>query len=129
MSGTLVGILIVLHGLVHLWYFTLSRGLIEFQPEMGWTGRSWLFSNFLGNATTRALASVLYLLATAGFVAGGIGIIGQQVWWQTVVVGSAMFSTAIILLFWDGNTQMMVQKGLLGLLINIAILVALLRLQ
>jgi hypothetical protein len=43
-----------------------------------------------------------------------------------VVIGSAALSTAVILLFWDGGLQMLVQKGLIGLLINVGILVALL---
>ena len=47
MLRLLIGFFIVLHGLVHMWYFTLSQRLVEFQPEMGWTGKSWLFSNFV----------------------------------------------------------------------------------
>ncbi len=120
-----LGLFIVLHGLVHLWYFTLSRGLVAFQPEMGWTGRSWLLSGLLGEAATRSLASVLYVVATAGLVAGGAGVLLQQGWWRPVVTGAAAFSAVVIVLFWDGSTAMLVQKGLLGLLINVAILVAL----
>ena len=126
MSRFLFGIFIVLHGLVHLWYVTLSQRLVEFQPEMGWTGKSWLFSPLLGDAATRSLATVLYGLATLGFVIGGIGIFAQQAWWRPLVIGSATFSAAIILLFWDGGLRMLVQKGLIGLLINIVLLVALL---
>lgn len=126
MLRILFGIFIVLHGLVHLWYVTLSRRLVEFQPEMGWTGQSWLFSRLLGDGATRWLATVLYGLAALGFVVGGIGIFAQQTWWRPVVTGSAAFSAAIILLFWDGGLQMIVEKGLLGFLINLVILVALL---
>jgi hypothetical protein len=32
------GVFIVLHGLVHVWYVTLSQRWVEFQPEMVWTG-------------------------------------------------------------------------------------------
>jgi hypothetical protein len=46
-----------------------------------------------------------------------------------VVVGSAVFSTAIIVLFWDGAVQMLVEKGLIAVLINVAILVAVLGLR
>jgi hypothetical protein len=48
----LIGIFIVLHGLVHLWYVVLSQGLVEFEPEMGWTGESWLLSRLLGESAT-----------------------------------------------------------------------------
>ncbi len=125
----LIGVFIVLHGLVHLWYVTLSQRLVEFQPEMGWSGESWLLSPLLGDAATRSLATVLYGLATLGFVIGGIGVLVQQAWWRPVVIGSAAFSSAIIILFWDGNRQLLVQKGLIGLVINVAILVALLVLK
>jgi hypothetical protein len=126
MIKILTGIFIVLHGLVHLWYLTLSQGWVEFQADMGWTGKSWLFTNLLGDQTTRTLASVAYTLAAIGLVAGGTGIFLQQEWLRPVLIGSAIFSSAIIVLFWDGSREMLVQKGLLGLLINLAVLIALL---
>lgn len=43
-----IGIFMLLHGLVHLWYFVMSRGLVELKPEMGWSGKSWLLTNLLG---------------------------------------------------------------------------------
>jgi hypothetical protein len=124
-----ISLFIVLHGLVHLWYFTLSQRLVEFKPEMGWSGRSWIFTNFLGDSTTRSLASVLYVLATIAFVVSGIGILLRAEWWRPVLVGSAVFSAAIILLLWDGGLQLLVNKGLVGFTISVMILVALLLLK
>lgn len=121
-----IGIFIILHGLVHLWYVTLSQGLVEFQPEMGWAGNSWLLSNLLGDAATRSLASAGYILGAIAFAAAGVGILVNSGWWRPMLLGSAVFSSAVIALLWDGSTQMLVQKGLLGLAINVAILVALL---
>jgi hypothetical protein len=125
----LFGFFLVLHGLVHLWYFTLSQGLVEFQTEMGWTGRSWLLSNFLGDSISRSLAGVFYVLATIAFLVSGIGLFTNAEWLPPVLAGSAVFSSAVILLFWDGNSQMLVQKGFVGLLINVVILIALLVLK
>lgn len=129
MRRFIVGVFIVLHGLVHLLYFAHSRRLIELRPEMVWPEGSWAFSKLLGDEATRLLASISYVLAVIGFVAGGTGILVRQAWWRPVVVGSAAFSAGIIILFWDGELQMMDDKGLIGLLINIAILVALLILR
>jgi hypothetical protein len=126
MLRLLFSFFLVLHGLVYLWYFTLSQRLVVFQPEMGWSGRSWLFSNLLGDATLRTLASLLYVLATLGFVAGGLGLFSQQVWWRPLVLSTAAFATVIILLFWDGSLQLVVQKGVIGLLINLGLLLVLL---
>jgi hypothetical protein len=120
-----LGIFIVLHGLVHLWYLTLSQGLVEFEAEMGWTGRSWLFSAFLAEPATRWLTTGLYAVATLGFVAGGLGHVGQQDWWEPITIAAAAISAVTILLFWDGGTNMLVQKGLIGFLIDIVILAVL----
>lgn len=121
-----VGTFIMLHGLVHLWYLTLSQRLVQFEAEMGWTGQSWLLSAFLGDSALRWLATALYAVATLGFVAGGLGLVAQQEWWEPITIATAAVSAVTIVLFWDGGTQMLVQKGLVGLLIDIIILAVLL---
>ena len=125
----LIGLFIILHGLVHLCYFTLSQRLVEFKPEMGWTGKSWIFSNLLGGSITRVLASSLFVLAAIAFVISGFGIFFSAPWWWPTLVGSALLSSVILLLFWDGDMQPIVPKGLIGFLISIAILFILLILK
>jgi hypothetical protein len=120
------GIFIVLHGLVHLLYFGQSRRLFELQPGMVWPDGSWAFSKLLGNEVTRLLASIFCVLAAISFVAGGTGILVRQAWWRPVVVGSAAFSAVIFILFWDGEVRKLADKGGVALLINLAILVAVL---
>lgn len=126
MPRFVVGVFIVLHGLVHLLYFGQSRRLFELQPGMAWPDGSWAFSKVLGDGATRWLAGISCVLAAVGFVAGGIGIFAGQAWWRPVVVGSAAFSAAIFVLFWDGKLQRLANKGAIAILINGAILVAVL---
>ena len=121
----IVGIFFMLHGLVHIWYVVLSQRLVEFQPDMGWTGESWLLTPLIGDSVTRALATGLYLLATLGFVAAALAVFTEQAWWSQAAIVAAVFSAVVILLFWDGGMQMLMQRGLLGLLIDVAIVVAL----
>ncbi|MCJ7625278.1 MAG: hypothetical protein MUO76_17410 [Anaerolineaceae bacterium] len=118
------GVFIVVHGLIHLFYFGQSRRLFDLQPGMVWPDGSWAFSKHLGNETTRMLASTSCVLAAIGFVAGGVGLLTGQTWGIPVVVGSAALSTIIFILFWDGNWQKWDDKGGVGILINMAILVA-----
>jgi hypothetical protein len=120
------GAFIVLHGLVHLLYFGQSRRLFELRPGMVWPDGSWAFSRLLGDEATRLLASFSYVMAAIGFVAGGIGILLGQAWWRPVVVGSAAFSAVIIFLFWDGKMRKLNDQGLIAVLINMAIPVAVL---
>ena len=129
MLRIVVGIFFVLHGLVHMLYFGQSQRLFELQPGMVWPEGSWAFSNLFGAEGTRLLASIACLLAAAGFLAGGIGIFASHASWRPIVVVAAAFSAALFILFWDAGLQGMDNKGGVGLLINVAILVAVLVLQ
>jgi hypothetical protein len=129
MLRIILGVFVVLHGLVHLLYFGQSARGFELQPGMVWPNGSWAFSRLLGDEAIRNLANVLLILAAVGFAVGGIGILVRQAWWRPVVVGSAAFSAVILFLFWDGEMRNLATKGGGGLLINIAILVALLILR
>jgi hypothetical protein len=96
---------------------------------MAWPDGSWAFSKLLGEGATRWLAGIACVLAAVGFVAGGIGIFLGQAWWRPLVVGSAAFSAAIFVLFWNGKLEKLANKGAIAILINVAILVAVLIFQ
>ncbi len=119
-------VFILLHGLVHLLYLGQSRRLFELQPGMTWPDGSWAFSRLLGDPLARWLAGIWCVVATLGFVSGGVGNLARQDWWRPVVMGSAFFSAAMVILFWDGTRQKLADQGGIALLINLAILAALL---
>jgi hypothetical protein len=127
MIRIILGFFIVLHGLVHMLYFGQSARYFELQPGMVWPDGSWAFSQLLGDAATRSLASVLLVLAAIGLVTSGIGILASQSWWRPVIVGSTIFSSVIFILFWDGVVQHLGNKGAIAILINVAILAVLLK--
>ncbi len=127
--GIILGIFFILHGLVHLLYAGQSGRFFELRPGMVWPDGSWLFSRLLGDETTRLLATIALALAALGFFAGGLGLFFQQNWWRPAVVGAAVFSASIFLLFWDGRLQALDEKGGVGLLINLVILVVVLLLK
>jgi hypothetical protein len=129
MKMFITGVFFVLHGLVHLLYFGQSARYFELKPGMVWPDGSWTFSRLLGNEAARNLASISLLLAAIGLVVGGIGIFMDQVWWRPVVVGVAAFSSVVYILFWNGRMQNLDGQGVVGLLINVAILLAVLILR
>lgn len=123
------GVFLILHGMVHLLYFGQSRRLFELQPGMIWPDGSWAFSKLLGVKKTRTLAGYFCVLAAVGFVAGGVGLLIKQVWWQHVITVSSIFSAAIFILLWDKKMQKLHDKGAVNILINLAILAAILLLK
>lgn len=126
MLNIALGIFIVLHGLVHLWYVTLSARLVEFQPQMGWTGASWLLPGTLEASVGRPLAAVLFAAATTAFAVSGASILAGADWTRPLLLAAAVVSSIALLMFWDGGSSMLVEKGVLGLIINAAIIAALL---
>ena len=123
MSRTFAGIFIILHGLVHIWYVVLSFNLVTFQPDMGWTGSSWLFTSLKSNQLIRIFAGVLFILSTILFVISGITILTNFSGANTILSIAAILSTITLLVFWDGKTDMIVQKGVIGVIINLVIIV------
>lgn len=118
----LSGIFLFLHGLVHFWYVTLSMGWVSFQEDMGWTGQSWLLSGWLGENTARYLAAAGYALAGVLFAAAGVFVWMNSESAGKWLVPAAVLSTGMIVLFWDGQLSLLVEKGLLGMVISLAVL-------
>jgi hypothetical protein len=119
-----LGLFFVLHGLVHLLYFGQSRGFFQLQPGMTWPDGSWALAALLGRAGTRLAASISCVIAATGFGVGGLGLMVRQAWWRPLVVASAAFSALLFVLFWDGELQRLDNKGAIGILINAAIVLA-----
>ena len=126
MISILFAVFLILHGLVHMLYFGQSARFFELQPGMAWPDGSWALSRLLGDAVTRNLASILLVLAAIGFVISGIGLFAKQAWWRPTIIAVAIFSSVIYLLFWDAGWSHLDNKGGVGILINLAILVVLL---
>jgi uncharacterized membrane protein YphA (DoxX/SURF4 family) len=123
------GLFIVLHGLVHLLYFGHARRLFELQPGMAWPDGSWAFAKVLGEDATRTVASIAMIVAAVAFLAGGAAVLLKGGWWRPALVGAAGFASVVFVLLWDGQFQNLDDKGGIGLLINVAILVAVLILR
>jgi hypothetical protein len=126
MFRIMFGLFIVLHGLVHLLYFGQSAGYFELKPGMIWPNGSWAFSRLLGNEATGNLASVALVLVAFGLIVGGAGIFASQAWWRPVLIGAAAFSSIVYIFLWNGRMQNLDAQGVIGILIDIAILVAVL---
>jgi hypothetical protein len=122
----IIAIFFILHGLVHLLYLGQSAGVFELQPGMIWPQGSWALVGLLGAAGTRAVGGALCVVAALGFGGGGIGLLLRQAWWRPAAVGAALLSSALFILCWDGTLSRLDNQGAIGILINVAILVAVL---
>ncbi len=122
----LLGAFLVLHGAVHLLYFGQSWRLFQLQPGLVWPDGSWAFSGLVGDNPTRVLTSVLLVVVALGLIVGGVAVLFAQGWWRSLVVGVLALSSVLYLAMWNGKLQGLANQGAIGLLINLAILLAVL---
>jgi hypothetical protein len=122
----ILGIFVILHGLVHFWYVTLSQGWVAFEADMGWTGASWLLTGLLSSGWLRGLAAALYGASALSFLIAGVGLLSKGDWTRPWLTAASLISAVTILIFWDGSVNLLVQKGLLGFLISLGLAIGVL---
>lgn len=129
MAGTTLRIIVAavlfIHGIGHIMGVMPALRLVDVN---GWNSRSWLLTPILGEAASRILGIVLFLVALLGFVASALALLGWLVpheWWRTLAVVSAVVSIVTIVLFWNAFVSFFPNKvGAIG--VDIAVLVCLL---
>jgi hypothetical protein len=126
MLTVLLGVSLVLHGLVHLLYAGQSLRFLELRSGLVWPDGSWAFSRLLGDETARLLASVPLGLIALGFIASGLVLLLSPDWWRPLTVSVTLLSTAVFVLHWDATSRALSDQGGVAILINLAILAAVL---
>jgi hypothetical protein len=92
-------VVVLLHGLIHLMGFVAYWQIAELQNLPYKT--TLLKGQLEVGKTGIRVFGVLWLVATVGFVAAAIGLVADQGWWRTVMLGSALFSLMIAVLDWN----------------------------
>lgn len=128
MPFTILGVVLVLHGLVHLLYVGQSRRIYELQPGLTWPDESWLFTRLAGERTTRLLAGAVCSLSGAAFVIAGLALLFRAGWWRPVAGAAAGLSILLFFLFWNGRLTRLDQQGAVGVIISAFILAGMLTL-
>jgi hypothetical protein len=119
-----IAVILIAHGIGH----TLGLfPLFGWGKSDAWTGQSWLFTGLLGDTPARWLGALIWIAATLGFIAAGMGILGfapLQAPWRTVAVASSILSLVGVLFYWNGFPDMGPRVGALA--VDIVALAALL---
>jgi len=113
LSRIVIGLLLIVHGFAH---YNLPS-LWGSQPTL----RSWLLGNS-AQASLRSIGSILWVSTLLIFLIAGIVTFTNQPLWRVLTIAGAVVSLMTMLVFWDG-------KMILGVVVNVAVLVALLGLK
>ena len=117
-----IALVILVHGVGHVLFLASCLGITQW----GQSAYSWMLTRMLGDVATRVIGGFLWLVVIVGFMAAGVGLLGQHIWWRTAAVGSAGVSLMALVLFVSGGST---QPILSAALMDVAILVVLLWLQ
>jgi hypothetical protein len=112
----LFGIFLILHGTVHWVYAAPEKNVAGAKAFSILTGR-WLVKKAgLRPSTALRLGITLIVLAMAGFIISGVGVLMSQDWWGIPAIATAGLSTLFLALYWDNSMT-------IGAVLNIAIIV------
>jgi hypothetical protein len=137
MSPTILRIIIAgvltFHGVGHAMGIIPALQLPFFENQTGawaenWSSRSWLLTPLLGDAASRLISIVLFLVPLIGFIGAALALMGWLVpheGWRTLAIGSAVISLIAIALFWNAFIYFFPHK-VGAIAVNIAVLVGLL---
>lgn len=126
MIQTLIALVLILHGLVHWLYAGHSCRLFELQTGMTWPEDSWLLSSLLSTPSMRWIGAISCAFAGLLFVAGGVGLLFDASWFRNAAITAALFSMVLYTILWNGQRAHLDDQGLVGMLINVAIILGLL---
>lgn len=119
-----IGILYILHGLVHLLYMGHSLQYFELEKGLRWPDDSKLLYKITSQQQKRYTASVLCILAAVFFVTSGISVLIGHSWNHIEVYAAVGISTLPFAAFWNGSRfSSLPAQGGIAIIINILILI------
>jgi len=119
----IIGLFILFHALVHVFYGLQSIKVIELKPVFTWPDDSWLFKDKMDKKTAGIMIACFCFIAAAGFFFSGIWYLAAKSFLQPVLFIMLVLSSVIYLACWDGRFKKVDTQGFYGILINIALYV------
>jgi hypothetical protein len=110
-----LAIVIGAHGIGHILFLVPLLGIADW----GQSTQSWLLG---AGSPARLIGSLLWLVATAGFIAVAVGLFGDTAWWRPLAFISAIVSLVGLILFWATPTA---SSAFFALVFNVIVIASL----
>ncbi len=116
----LIAFVVACHGLVYILYGYMIPSKIK-----EWNGTSWILGSSIKGERLKKLMLILHVAAGIGTIACAVAIaiapLVAGLWPPLAIVGSAIGIIGFML-FWDGQVKFLVQEGLIGASLSLALL-------
>jgi hypothetical protein len=117
-----LAIILAAHGVGHMLFLVTLLGMADWRQVTD----SWLITPRFGCYVTQAVGAVVWLGATACFLAAAFGLLLAQDYWRPAAEIGALISMIGLGLFWKNPPQSPVVSALV---VDVLILISLLMLQ
>ncbi len=91
----------------------------------GWKGSSVLLGSVITGDSLKTLAGGLWLVAGVGLMGAGVAI-ALAPWvpalWRPIALGAGLIGVLSFAVFWDGQVQLLVDEGVVGMALSLVIL-------
>lgn len=98
MLYTIIAIVLILHGLIHLIGFAVNWQLVTL-ADIPYSTSVLVGKVYVGAAGIRVVG-IFWLIVTVGFVVAGIGLLILAPWWYALTFWMALFSLVLCILAW-----------------------------
>jgi hypothetical protein len=108
------------HGFIYIRIGSVLPG-----PIKEWRGSSWLLGSTLTGDSLTTLVVGLHVIAGIATIACSLAIgFAPSVpgWWRPLAITAAALGVAAFAVFWDGQTQLLLQEGAIGAAVSVILL-------
>ncbi len=125
MWQTIIGILLLLHGLISAMFIFYVKVPDKEDEYFGWSRKSWLLDKILSENVVKIIGFVLWSLVIAGFVVSGIVLFTETEFWRLLTITMSFVSLLPYILFWK-DLYPKPRYFIVGPLVAIGVIIALL---
>jgi hypothetical protein len=118
----LIAFVVGCHGFTYIPFGILVPGTLK-----EWRGSSWLLGRAITGDRLRTLVLALHVTAGIVILACAVAIAlapSAPGWWRPPAIVGAVVGIAGFAVFWDGQTQLLAQEGVIGVFISLLLLVS-----
>jgi hypothetical protein len=116
-----IAFVVFCHGFIYVRIGSVLPG-----PVPDWRGTSWLFGSLVTGDQLRALVIGLHVLAGIATLGCAVAIASAPAvpgWWRPLAVAGASVGILAFAVFWDGQTRLLFEEGVIGAVVSLILLV------
>lgn len=124
-----LAIFIVVHAMVHLMYVGHAARWFELKTGMAWPDGARFVPSGMSDQSVRTFAVAAITTTGLAMIVGAVAMMAKAGWGDWVVIGAATLVSIAHALLWSGKWSDFSEHGGIGVVINVAVIAAIVALR